>query len=343
WDCTLEPSADSHGHLALRLGFRQVKGLAEDAAQAVVAARGNGYADMTQLWRRSGLGVPILERLARADAFGTLGLERREALWAVAGLGSGLQAAGLRKNGRLGNPAATRPLPLFAAMGEEERGTEPEVGLPAMPEGEAVIEDYSTIRLSLRTHPLKLLRHALPGVCTSAQIRDGKDGRRYTVAGLVLVRQRPGSAKGVIFMTLEDETGVTNCVVWPDNFERFRRNILAGRLVAITGKLQRAGSIIHIVTEHVEDRSDLLDSLAADEHIAFPAVPYGRGDEVTHANPDPRLRAEDAPAPRCHPPETLSDDVSPLLLPQRRRPDPIPGSRHPRDQARALFPSRDFR
>ena len=216
WDCTLEPvppGATSDGEppkssgtksvigntsFALRLGFRQIKGMREPCAEAIVAGRGNGYPDPITLWRRSGLQPATIERLARGDAFGSIGLNRREALWATKILG----------------PA---PLPLFAAAGEDEQANDPTVELPKIRLGEQVIDDYASLRLSLKAHPLSLLRDDLArqGVVLNKDLIDLPVDHRLTVAGLVLVRQRPGSAKGVIFATLEDETGVANIIVWP--------------------------------------------------------------------------------------------------------------------------------
>jgi error-prone DNA polymerase len=250
WDCTLEPA--SKGGFALRLGFRQVKGLAEASAQALVERRGNGYPDPIALWRRAGLASAQLERLAEADAFRSMGLSRREALWALRGLG----------------PA---PLPLFAAAGEEETGAEPATVLPRPTLGEEVLEDYTSLRLTLRCHPLALLRSdpALAGVVPAVALKERREGR-VAVAGLVLVRQRPGTASGVIFATLEDETGVANIVIWPQVFERFRRAVLASSLMRVEGRLQREGDVIHVIAERIADLSTLLHGLG-DRDPAFPS------------------------------------------------------------------------
>jgi error-prone DNA polymerase len=281
WDCTLEPGGEVDGPgggLALRLGFRQIKGLAEGDAEWIVAARGNAYGDPVAVWRRAGVPPAALARLAEADAFRSMGLGRREALWAV-------------------KPLGAAPLPLFAAAGEEDRGAEPAVILPAMSDGEAMTADYRAMRLSLRHHPLELLRGGLAGVTPAARLAGLDDGSRVSVCGLVIARQRPGTAKGVIFATLEDETGIANVIVWPDCFERFRRAVLAARLLRVTGKLQRQGIVMHVISEVIEDLSPRLDAL---------------GDP-----PDPGAPG----AVHQHPP-TLR--------------------RHPRDQAKVLFPSRDF-
>jgi len=302
WDCTLEPAA-CLGGAALRLGFRQVKGLNEDEMKRLVAARGNSYPDPAALIRRAGLKPATMDMLARADALGSMDLTRRPALWAAKGLGG-------------------EPLPLFAAQGESELAGEPKVTLPPMTPGEEVVEDYSALRLSLKAHPLALLRETVAAehgraerVVQAGEFRRVADGARVGVAGLVLVRQRPGSAKGVVFMTLEDETGVANLVVWTRVLERFRRVVMGARLVVAAGKLQREGEVIHLVAERLIARDDLL------RRLAEPALDY----EVAHADEVKRP----------------GSDRRVLLLPQSL---PKPRARHPREEAkRALYPSRDFR
>ncbi len=285
WDCTLEPAVS--GGLALRLGLRQVKGLAAADAEHLVERRANGYPDPIVLWRRAGVTSRALEVLARADAYRSMGLDRREALWAVKGL-----------------PAD--PLPLFAAAGEEERGPEPAVALPAMAPGEQVVEDYRSLRLSLKAHPLAFLRAGLTreGTAPAETLARMRDGARLKVAGLVLVRQRPGSAKGVIFVTLEDETGVANAVVWPDVFERYRGVVLRASLLAIEGRLQREETVIHVVAERMVDLTDRLHELAAPaaDHPArsFEAA-QARADEVKRPGPDPAPPSRRPNQPRRHP------------------------------------------
>ncbi len=272
WDCALEPG--SAGDLALRLGFRQVKGLAAAEGRAVEAARGNGYSDPTALWRRAGLGRKALEALARADGFRSLGLDRRQALWAVKGLATGLKSAA--------------PLPLFAAMGEEERGPDPQVSLPRMALSEHVVDDYASLRLSLKAHPVAFLRQGLArdGVVEAARLKDLPNGKRVKVAGLVLVRQRPGSAKGVIFATLEDETGVANTVIWPDAFERYRAIVLKASLLVVEGRLQREGLVIHVVAERLTDLTYRLAALARPTEATTPLAPLQP--PAGRATPDPR-------------------------------------------------------
>ncbi len=196
-------------------------------------------------------------RLAHADAFRSLGLDRRQGLWAVKGLDGGQEAS----------RAVVPELPLFIKADPELLRREADVQLPEMQLGEHIVHDYATLRLSLKAHPLALLRKSLRahGITPNAELADLKDGARVTVSGLVLVRQRPGTAKDVIFMTLEDETGIANAIVWPSVFEKFRRTLLASRLLAVHGKLQRQGLVMHVIAERLEDCSSELDLLLVDE------------------------------------------------------------------------------
>ncbi|MBM3573220.1 MAG: error-prone DNA polymerase, partial [Alphaproteobacteria bacterium] len=251
WDCTLERRAD--GALALRLGLRQITGFGEADAVKLMAARGAGYAEPRQVWRRAGLSPAALETLARADAWRSMGLGRREALWAIKALG----------------PA---PLPLFAdPVGGANEQTEPAVVLPAMMPGEQVVDDYRSLRLSLRQHPLAFLRAGLmrQGVLPARCLADIPAGGRVTVAGLVLVRQRPGTAKGIIFVTLEDETGVANLIVHAHVFDAQRRVLLGARLLGAFGRLERQETVIHLLVEKLYDWSDRLSELTR------PSVPKG--------------------------------------------------------------------
>ena len=244
WDCTLEP--DRENRPALRLGFRQIKGLKPDAASALLEARKAGnarpFSSPEDLWLRSNLQPSALERLAKADSYGSIGLSRRQALWEV----------------RRINPGQ---LPLFAETGENI--VEPEVQLPVMAPGEEVSHDYAAIRLSLKHHPLELLRDRLAseGIIPTVQLGKTGNGEQVTVAGLVITRQRPGTASGVIFATLEDETGIANVIVWPKLFERYRKETLASRLLCVTGELQREGLVIHLVARQLTDMTDRLMAL----------------------------------------------------------------------------------
>ncbi len=233
---------------AVRLGLRQIIGIREDDMRALVDKRGDGYDSIRDLWLRSQLSPAILERLAGADAFRSLGLDRREALWAVRGLS------------RVGDQD---DLPLFAAS-RPERDLEPDARLPPMPLGAHVVEDYRRLSLSLKAHPVAFMRKRLDvkGVKRSDALDRAVSGNRVTVAGLVLVRQRPGTAKGVIFMTLEDEAGVANIIVWPKAFERLRAIVIGARFVAVTGKLQNEAGVIHIIAERMEDLTPMLGLLS---------------------------------------------------------------------------------
>jgi error-prone DNA polymerase len=227
---------------AVRLGFHQIKGLAEDDMNRLVTMRGDGYRSVRDLWLRSGLSRMAIERLADADAFRSIGIDRREALWAVRALDE---------------KSAAERLPLFENSGADLLENEAGVTLPAMPEGEHVIHDYKAMSLSLKAHPIAFLRQdfAALGIIPTVALQTIPNGRHVTVAGLVLVRQRPGSAKGVIFMTLEDETGIANAIVWQKVFSTYRPVVMGARLVSVCGKLQKAHGVIHVVAEHIEDLS----------------------------------------------------------------------------------------
>ncbi len=265
WDCTLEPT-DREDRLAVRLGLRMVRGLANaDAARLVTHRDGGTFSSVEDLWRRASTPVGALTRLAEADAFlPGLGLQRREALWAIKAL-------------------RDDPLPLFAVVQDDGATTpevsEPTLSLPAMPEGQEVVEDYSHVGLTLRDHPVAFLRDTLQSrhVMTCADASAMRDRRLTRVAGLVLVRQKPGSAKGVMFITIEDETSVANLVIWPSLYEQQRRIVLGASLLVVDGKVQREGDVVHIVATRLHDGSNLLASLGRRD--AFP-LPHGRGDEV---------------------------------------------------------------
>jgi error-prone DNA polymerase len=251
WDSTLEPHHDSRGGLALRLGLREVKGLAQADAERLVAARdaGNGkpFASIEELMRRTGLGRAPIERLATADACGSVGLSRRDALWQAAALDAA-------------------PPPLLRAA-ESDLFAEPAPRLPRMTTGEEVVADYAATALSLRAHPLSLLRGALAqqGLASTARLAEARHGARIRLAGLVLVRQRPGSAKGVVFITVEDEHGVANLVVLPPVLQRFRAAVIGARMLEVDGVVERkdfgAAPIIHVVVRRLVDRGALLATL----------------------------------------------------------------------------------
>ena len=253
---------------ALRLGFRQIKGFREQDAERLIATRGRGYDSLRHLWLASGLPLAAIERLADADAFRSIGLDRRAALWAARALG------------------ASR-LPLFDTAGTPDARAEPDFALPPMPLGEHVVNDYRFLSLSLKAHPVSFLREALAArrYAPAAKLRELPQDALVTVSGLVLVRQRPGSASGVIFMTAEDETGVANIVVWPAVFERYRPVVLGARLVGVTGRLQSEQGVIHVVARRFEDLTPMLAALSEDHGgTESPA----HADEVRRLNQDPR-------------------------------------------------------
>jgi error-prone DNA polymerase len=254
---------------AVRLGLRQIIGAREDEMRKLVEARGAGYDSVRDLWLRGALPLATLERLAEADAFRSLGLDRREALWAVRALN------------RVGDQD---DLPLFAHAARPERDAEPDAKLPPMPLGAHVVEDYRRLSLSLKAHPVAFMRARLTqkGIKRSDALASIASGERVTVAGLVLVRQRPGTAKGVIFMTLEDEAGVANIIVWPKAFERLRAIVIGARFVAVTGKLQSESGVIHVIADRMEDWTPALGQLAGEGRQIETLMP---SDEVRH----PRL------------------------------------------------------
>ena len=303
--------------MAVRLGLRQVKGFAEAEAERLVAARPQtGYADPQALWRKSWLGRAALERLAEADGFRSVGLDRRRALWALKALGDPplpLFAApteaphpnplpAMRGEGKESTPSPpkggrgqgeggarqqpttvlkspTSPSHAFGAGpslsplkggegikgGGKDKASETRAAalLPQMPLGEHVVEDYATLGLSLKRHPLAFLRAELAGegLVTAADLAHLPVDRRLSIAGVVLIRQRPGSANGVVFITIEDETGIANLIVWPAILEHFRRAALGATLLRCTGKLQREQSVIHVVAERLDDLTPRLNTL----------------------------------------------------------------------------------
>ena len=269
WDCTLEPASDGMERCAVRLGLRQVSGLPEVLARAVIGARNRGPADLRTLWLRAGVPVTALERLAEADAFRSLGLDRRAALWAVKGLAQA-PGHGRGKKSVRATPAAS---PILARAETGDLFAEAAVTLPPTTLGEHVAEDYATIGLSLKAHPCAFFRADLArrGVLTSHAHREERHkDRRVSVAGLVLVRQRPGSAE-VTFLTLEDETGIVNVVVWPRIFEANRRLLMTSQFLLVRGRLQREGLVIHVVAETFVDLTDRLARLG--NGTAMPADP----------------------------------------------------------------------
>jgi error-prone DNA polymerase len=308
WDCTLEEEPPPSGTLqmrhdsmkgairtshAMRLGFRQISGFSEDHGKIIESVRGRGFDSVRDLWLRTRLPPAALERLANADAFNSLGLSRRDALWAV----RALQRAGDKDD-----------LPLFRRVAMPE--LEPDVALPAMWLGEQVVEDYRHLHLSLKAHPVSFLRADLEarGIVRHERLPEIKSGERVTVAGLVLVRQRPGTAKGVIFMTLEDETGIANTIVWSRTFEAFRPIVLGARLVSVTGPLQSASGVIHVVAEDIRDLTPLLRRLSGDHGCVDAAMPLDEVRPVPERHRHPR--AGDALVTMFKDAPTLLDDLA---------------------------------
>jgi len=264
WDRHAEMREDIRSDKAIRLGFSQVVGLKQDHADLIVERRGRGYDSVRDLWLRTGLSPVVLEKLAGADAFGSLGLSRRDALWAIRGL-QGTDGA--------------ETLPLFAIAGRPIHRDEPDANLPPMPPGESVVHDYRALSLSLKAHPVSFLRPMLDrrGTLPAHALSTVRDGAIVETAGLVLVRQRPGTASGVIFSTLEDETGIANIVIWSKLFETNRRAVLGSRMLAVKGQLQREGLVIHVIAREFTDMTPYLLKLASG-HDLDDAV-LTRGDE----------------------------------------------------------------
>ncbi|HEX2528279.1 MAG TPA: error-prone DNA polymerase [Geminicoccus sp.] len=245
WDATLEQRPKGRRR-AVRLGMRSIDGFRQDWAAAIVQARQAGpFTSMDDLRNRTGLVAAALDCLAAADALGSLGLSRRQASWAAKGT---LHA----------------PFPLFAATGLEEADGPPPPALPNASPAEEVVGDYQTLRLSLKGHPVGFLRQRLAeaGALPHAALPHIASGRWVSVGGVVLVRQRPGSAKGVVFLTIEDETGIANIVLWPKTFEAFRPAAMGARMLMVRGRLQREDGVTHLVAEHIEDWTDFLRTLA---------------------------------------------------------------------------------
>jgi error-prone DNA polymerase len=269
WDSTLEEVDED---VALRLGLRQVDGFPKDVAEELVKARraGGPFADVLSLRDRAKLQPSYIERLAAADCFSSLELPRRPALWEARTL--------------VGAPE----LPLFAAAREREEGAErAATNLPAMPLSEEVIADYQTQRLSLKAHPMSFLRASLEqrGFARACDLRMRRHCAMVDVAGIVLIRQRPGSAKGVVFITLEDETGIANLVVWPDTMERYRKVVMGARLIEVRGRVEYDEDVLHVIAARLTDATPALHGLSDD--LLRPAIAHG-----DHAGPLPPGIAE---------------------------------------------------
>ncbi|MEW4448109.1 error-prone DNA polymerase [Qipengyuania sp. JC766] len=335
WDCTLETMSAPGGragdegrldrHVALRLGLRQIDGLPEHVAARLVAERAERgrYADVRELRDRAGLSPAHVERLASADCFNSIGLSRRRALWDARSL--------------VGAP----DLPLFAAARERDEGAERrQTKLPIMPMSEEVVADYQTTRLSLKAHPMAFLRPELAerGFVRACELRDRKFRSMVQVAGVVLIRQRPGSAKGVCFITLEDETGVINLVVWPDLKERQRTVVMGARLMEVRGRVEYDDEVIHVIAHHMTDASQQLHKLSDD--MLRPSI--ARADHVNSP----------LPGNKTNPRDDLRSGANDPYRPVEPWQEPPAGNRecgfhgpqaggHPRD-VRIIPKSRDF-
>lgn len=260
WDNTLEDNGS--GTLAMRLGFRHIDGFREEWAKGLVAARREHFSSVEILFRKATLPRRAMELLADADGFRSLHLDRRKALWAVRRLPD------------------DKPLSLFEFADASELAKEADDALPEMALSEHVVVDYQTIRLSLKSHPMDFLRTLFrnEGASTCDETTKKNDGSYVKTAGVVLVRQRPGTAAGVVFMTIEDETGIANVVIWPKMVERFRKEVMGSRLILIEGKIQKSPEgVVHLVATRIRDRTSELSRLSDRPPLTFP---LSRADEV---------------------------------------------------------------
>lgn len=283
WDNLLEEKVGKY--YALRLGFRQIKGIREDEMDILIAARGEGYKSVTAI-RDAGVSLSAIERLADADAFRSMGLDRRKALWEVSAL-------------------QDMPIEIFKGQ-PSESVLETQVELPLMSKGEHVVQDYATIGLSLKAHPVSFVRDQLEMLrilSCKAINQDATNGQLVKVAGLVLVRQRPGTAGGVCFITIEDETGYSNLVVFESLFEKYRKEILHSRLLMVEGRLQREGQVVHVIVSKCFDFTKMLGKLVQREAEDLPVLTLARGDEKSAPYPSQYKRSqvrEQAPIDAFH-------------------------------------------
>ena len=241
--------------------MRVVQGLSARDAGAILAARTERpFTSIEDVWRRARVSPAALEKLAHADAFRCFGQDRRQSLWAIKALDQA-------------------PLPLFAGIEGPIQAAEPAVSLTPLSAGREVVEDYRATQLSLRAHPLHFLRGMLAArrIRPCGDLKTLKDGARVEVAGIVLVRQKPGSAKS-IFLTLEDETGIANAIVWPARFALYRPIILAAPMISVRGRLQREGEVLHLIAETITDLTEMLRSVGARD-LPRMTMP---GDGATH-------------------------------------------------------------
>lgn len=263
WDNLLEEKKGKY--YAMRLGFRQIKGIREEEMELLIAGRADGYKSITAL-RDAGVSIAALERLADSDAFRSLGLDRRKALWEVSAL-------------------QDMPVEMFKGQSSESV-LETQVELPLMGKGEHVVQDYATVGLSLKAHPVSFVRDQLEMLrirsCHNIN-NEATDGQLVKVAGLVLVRQRPGTAGGVCFITIEDETGYSNLVVFEKLFQTYRKEILHSRLLMVEGRLQREGQVVHVIVSKCFDLTKMLGKLVQRQADDLPVMTLARGDEMPSA------------------------------------------------------------
>lgn len=283
WDNKLEEKSGKY--FALRLGFREIKGIREDEMDILISGRGEGYRSITA-FRDAGVSLSTLEKLADADAFRSMGMDRRKALWEVSAL-------------------QDMPVELFKGQASESV-LETQVELPLMSKGEHVVQDYAAVGLSLKAHPVSFVRSQLDMLnirSCHAINNDSTSGQLVKVAGLVLVRQRPGTAGGVCFITIEDETGYSNLVVFEKLFETFRKEILHSRLLMVEGRLQREGNVVHVIVSKCYDFTKMLGKLVQREVDDLPVLTLARGDEKSAPYPSQNKKAqvrEDVPKEAFH-------------------------------------------
>jgi error-prone DNA polymerase len=276
WDNILEVRKGKF--CPVRLGFREVMGLNEEDINTLISARGIPYTNIPSL-RDAGVNITALEKLADADAFRSIGLDRRQALWEVSAVND-------------------RPTGMFIGQ-QPEIASEQGVQLPAMSLSEHVVQDYSAIGLSLKAHPVSFVREKLLMLQVTANhnLSQLKDGAIVKVAGLVLVRQRPGTASGIVFITIEDETGIANLVVFKKTFDKYRKEILQSRLLMVEGQLQVEGEVIHVVVKRCYNISGLLQKLTKNESESPALLTLSRADEKdteNYATQDKRVQRNTA-------------------------------------------------
>jgi len=272
WDNLLEEKTAKY--YAIRLGFRQINGIRQDEMDALVNGRGSRYETITSL-RDAGIAISTLERLADADAFRSIGLDRRKALWEVSAL-------------------QDMPVEIFKGQ-PSESVLETQVQLPLMTQGEHVVQDYAATGLSLKAHPVSFVRNQLEmlRILSSKTINtESQNGQLVKVAGLVLVRQRPGTAGGVCFITIEDETGTANLVLFEKLFEKYRKEILHAKLLMVEGRLQREGQVVHVVVGKCVDLTKLLGKLVEREQDDLPLLTLSRADEKNAPYPVKNKRTQ---------------------------------------------------